>query len=198
MALAGSAIAQNAGLIDRFDLWRPAPSMDLETKWLLLAGASNPPEDVAISDRRSRDAERSGTFLRGVAKDLANIEDAIGSKLYNSVKNLYMTKGEALRHIMRFFEYCQRGGFKPVVYYTGHGQIGTGNWCFDDGTIGIEEILGLQPGGRGCYWPLFICDTCYSGHWSNICLGKAIPDLQCLSACPEFTTAIDDPSKFKK
>lgn len=194
MSLAGSAIAQKAGLINTIDIW----STTLEPRWLLLAGATNPPEDVSISDRRTRDAEgdKSGAFLRGVAKDLANMEDAIGGKLYNTIKDLYMTKGEALNKITNFFYHCQRGGFKPMLYYRGHGQVGTGNWCFNDGTISLEEILGLLPGC--CYYPVIFCDTCYSGNWENVCLKKAIPGFECLSACPEFTTALFDvPSMHK-
>ena len=202
MDLAGSAIAQKAGLMATLETWMPTPTAYLKPKWLLLAGATDPPEDVSISDRRTRDAEgeKSGAFLQGIAKDLANMEAAIVAikgKLHNSIKNLYMTKEEALKHIAKFFNHCQRGGFKPMLYYTGHGQIGTGNWCFDDGTIGVEEILRLLPGGPGCYYPVLFCDTCYSGNWANFCLEKAIPGLQCLSACPEFTTAMDVPGVLK-
>ena len=200
MALAGSAIAQEAGLITTLDTWMPTPTASLKPKWLLLAGATDPPEDVSISDRRTRDAEgdKSGAFLQGIAKDLANMEAAIFAirgKLFNSIKDMYMTKGVALYHIKRFFDDCQIGGFKPMLYYTGHGQVGTGNWCFNDGTISVEEILGLLPGG--CYYPVLFCDTCYSGNWANFCLEKAIPGLQCLSACPEFTTAMDVPGVLK-
>ena len=203
MFLAGSAIAQNAGLISTLETWMPKRIISLEPglnpKWLLLAGANNPPKDVSISDRRTRGAvgDKNGTFLGGVTKDLANMEDAIGSKLYNTIKDLYMTKGDALNHISKFFKHCQAGRFKPMMYYTGHGQVGTGNWCFNDGTISVDEILGLIPNGPGWSYPTFFCDTCYSGNWANLCLTKLLPDLHCLSACPEYTTAIDNPGMCK-
>ena len=78
-----------------------------------------------------------------------------------------------------------------MLYYTGHGQVGTGNWCFDDGTIGIQEIVDILP--ADCYYPLIFSDACYSGHWANFCLDKDIGGFQCLAACPEFATALDVP-----
>ena len=76
-----------------------------------------------------------------------------------------------------------------MLYYTGHGETGTGNWCFSDGTISIQEIFDMVPGG--CYYPLIFSDACYSGHWANFCLGKSIGGFHCLAACPEFPTALD-------
>lgn len=190
MPFAGSAIAQNAGRIDQLDTWKPTSN---EPRWLILAGATDPPKDVSISDRRTRDVQgdRNGAFLHGVTRDLVNMEDAIGGKLYNTLKNLYMTKSEAVGHIKRFFNHCQRNGFIPMLYYTGHGQVGTGNWCFDDGTIGIQEILDFLP--VDCFYPTIFSDACYSGHWANFCIDKGIGGFHCLAACPEFTTALDVP-----
>ena len=70
--------------------------------------------------------------------DLANMKDYVGGSLFSSLKDLNMTKSEALAHVKRFFEHCKTGGFGPVLYYTGHGEVGTGNWCFKDGTVGIQ------------------------------------------------------------
>ena len=43
-----------------------------------------------------------------------------------------------------------------MLYYTGHGEIGTGNWCFADGTVSIQEIFNMVPvpGERSFYFPL--------------------------------------------
>ena len=83
--LAGSAIAQgvHVGRIDQWSLWRPT---DKEPLWLLLSGATDPPRDIGISKRRTRDAQgdRSGTFLAGVILDLGNMEKAVGTKLFRS------------------------------------------------------------------------------------------------------------------
>ncbi|CAH3144891.1 unnamed protein product, partial [Porites lobata] len=163
--LAGSAIAQgpNVGRIDRWSKWKPT---DESTLWLLLSGASNPPENIEISKRRPRDdpGDGNGAFLDGVTHDLANMEYLVRSKLYNT---------EAV----------------PMLYYTGHGETGTGNWCFANGTISIEEISNLLP--VDCFYPMIFSDACYSGHWANFCLNNGIEGFECLAACPEYSNAFD-------
>ena len=190
LPFAGSAIKQgpNVGRIDRWSEWNPT---SIEPKWLLLSGASDPPSRVNISDRRTRDIPgvRSGTFLSGVAHDLANMEGAVGINLFNTVKDLYLTKSTACGHIRSLFDACRRDRVKPILYYTGHGESGTGNWCFSDGTISIQEILDMHP--EGMYYPMIFSDTCYSGHWANFCLRKNIAGFYCLAACPENCKAID-------
>ena len=187
---AGSAIAQgpNVGRIDRWLEWKPT---SIETKWLLLSGASDPPNGINISDRRTRDTPgtRGGTFLSGVAHDLANMEAAVEAELFNTVKDFYLTKSTAFGHIRRLFDTCKRDRVKPILYYTGHGEIGTGNWCFADGTISIQEILDMRP--EGTHYPMIFSDACYSGHWANFCLKKNITGFHCLAACPEYSKAID-------
>ena len=188
--LAGSAVAQgsNVGRIDRWPQWSPTP---IEPRWLLLSGASDPPSRITISDRRTRDTpgERRGTFLSGVTHDLANMQDTVESNLFNTVSNHYQTKSTALGHIKSLFDTCQREQVKPMLYYTGHGEIGTGNWCFADGTISIQEILDMRP--EETHYPMIFSDACYSGHWANFCLKKNITGFHRLAACPEYSKAID-------
>ena len=188
--IAGSAIAQgpNVDRIDRWPQWKPT---SIETKWLLLSGASDPPRGIDISDRRTRDTPgvKGGTFLSGVTHDLANMEGAVGINLFNRVKDLYLKKSTALGHIRRLIDTCKREQGKPMLYYTGHGEIGTGNWCFADGTISIQEILDMLP--EGTYYPMIFSDACYSGHWANFCLKKNIAGFHCLAACPDYSKAFD-------
>ena len=99
-------------------------------------------------------------------------------------------KYEARAKIKKFFSICKRDGCKPILYYTGHGQAGTGNWCFTDssdngdGTISIQEIEEDVPGG--CRYTLIISDACYSGRWANYCQEKELPGFERLAATPEF------------
>ena len=162
---AGSAIAQGpyVGRIDCWSQWRPTSK---EPVWLLLSGATVPPKEIGISKRRTQDAQgdRNDAFLAGVARDLFNMEDIVGANLFNTVKDLYLTKDAALQHITMVFEKCtdKNFEFKPMLYYSGHGEIGTGNWCFSDGTISIQEIFDMVPVGG--YYPMIFSDACYSGH----------------------------------
>ena len=187
---AGSAIAQgpNVGRIDRWSKWGPTSA---EPLWLLLSGAMDPPKNINISKRRTWDTsgDRSGRFLAGVTRDLVNMEDVVRAKLFNTVKDLYLTKSSAVGHIRRFFDACKSQGAKPMLYYTGHGEIGTGNWSFADGTISIQELFNMVP--EGCYYPMIFSDACYSGHWANFCASKGIAGFHCLAACPEYSTAVD-------
>ena len=188
--LAGSAIAQGScvGRIDKWSDWKPTRH---NCRWLLLSGASKPPCNITISDRRTRDChgDRCGTFLPGVTHDLANMEGAVKADLFNTVKDLSLTRSTALDRIRRLFETCSRGKAKPMLYYTGHGEKETGNWCFADGKISIEEILGMRP--KGTAYPMIFSDTCYSGHWANFCLKRNIEGFHCLAACPEYSKAFD-------
>jgi len=56
-----------------------------------------------------------------------------------------------------------------VLWYLGHSEEGTGNWCFKDGTISFQEIFDLYRihySGK----PLTInSDCCYSGNWVRDC-----------------------------
>ena len=189
MGFAGSAIAQNVTFsnISRSN-----------SKWLLLSGATDPPSEIAITSRRNRDTrgDKSGDFLKGTARDFVNMEDKCGAKLWNKVMDLYLEKTHAQQKIKKFFSHCQKNGYKPMLYYTGHGEIGTGNWCFHDGTLGIQEIDDMLPGD--CFYPTIISDACYSGHWANYCFNKKIGGFDCLSASLEFSSALDIPGNNLK
>ena len=56
VAFAGSAIAQGpcVGRIDRWSKWNPTSR---EPLWLLLSGATDPPKEIGISKRQTRDAQ---------------------------------------------------------------------------------------------------------------------------------------------
>ena len=187
---AGSAIKQgpNTGRVDKWSEWNPTTK---KPRWLLLSGASDPPKQIEISRRRDR-GERNGNFLAGMTQDLGNMERtilAVNHELSNSVRDLRLTKDAALKHITDLFEECRPGGTHPMLYYSGHGETATGNWCFSDGKISIQEIFDKVPGD--CIYPMIFSDACYSGHWANFCLRKSKPYFSCLAACPEYSTALD-------
>ena len=126
--LAGSALTQGVGKLDEWDKWKPQ-KRNKNYKWLLLNGAMNPPESVNVSTRR-----KSGNFLRGVNHDMRNVEDYIFhhpnlGKIVNKVTDWNMEKRDAIKKIKIFLVECRRTNSIPVIYYTGHGQIGTGMFC---------------------------------------------------------------------
>ena len=143
---AGSAIEQNAGRIRDIDNWDPT---DKERKWLLISGASEPPNYIQLSEMGERETrgERRDLFLRGQSVDFVNMERALGHQLHNRIQNLKMKKAEVKSNIQDFFKFCKDKNYKPMLYYTGHGELPTGNWCLADATIGIEEIFDWIPTG---------------------------------------------------
>ena len=45
------------------------------------------------------------------------------------------------KYIINTYNYANN--FSATLWYTGHGERGTGNWCFKDGVITFEDIFGL-------------------------------------------------------
>ena len=197
---AKTAYEAKAGSLFHIDRWSPT---NRERCWLLMSGASDPPKDVEISNRRPRIKQsalssiRDGHYLYGVPEDLKNMYKAIPEEEdAKSVLKLTMTKKDVREHIQEFFQKCQREDKKPMLYYTGHGQKKTGNWCCSDGTITIEEIFGRIP--KGMEYPTIISDSCYSGRWANFCLAENIGGFGCLSASREDEQAYDAGNIFIK
>ena len=51
-------------------------------------------------------------------------------RFHNSLRDLSLEKGYAKDKIRRFLKKCEEKREMPVIYYSGHGEMGTGNWCF--------------------------------------------------------------------
>ena len=55
------------------------------------------------------------------------------------------------------------------IYYTGYGEEGTGNWCFEDGTISFQDIFTLYKKHLKEKLLYIFSDCCYSGQWIVDC-----------------------------
>ena len=188
MVLARPASTYNAVSLSEIEKWSPTNHV---RQFLLISGASKPPDTIAVSDRRPRGSPNTsgGKFLKKVTSDLLLMEEAVTSSLRNTIRDLRIKKADALTHIDELLKFCRENGFKPMLYYTGHGEVDTGNWCFSDGSISIEEIFDRIPGDM--VYPTIISDACYSGRWANYCFIKGIAGFECLSACGQRDTALD-------
>ena len=59
--------------------------------------------------------------------------------------------------------------FPAMIWYMGHSEEGTGDWCFEDGTISFQDIFDLyMTHFRGRLLHI-ISDCCYSGNWVHRC-----------------------------
>ena len=56
-----------------------------------------------------------------------------------------------------------------MIYYTGYGEEGTGNWCFKDGTISFRDIFTLYKKYLKEKLLVIYSDCCYSGQWVVDC-----------------------------
>ena len=56
-----------------------------------------------------------------------------------------------------------------VLWYLGHSEEGTGNWCFKDGTISFQEIFDLYRMHHSGKMLTIQSDCCYSGNWVRDC-----------------------------
>ena len=56
-----------------------------------------------------------------------------------------------------------------MIYYTGYAEEGTGNWCFEDGTISFQEIFELYKKYLTNKLLHIFSDCCYSGQWVVDC-----------------------------
>ena len=56
-----------------------------------------------------------------------------------------------------------------MLIYLGHSEVGTGNWCFKDGTISFQEIFDLYRRCSPGKALSIISDCCYSGNWVREC-----------------------------
>ena len=59
-----------------------------------------------------------------------------------------------------------------LIFYTGHGEKDTGNWCFKDGVITFDDIFNIYiKHFRGKSLQI-ISDCSYSGNWIKECIKK--------------------------
>ena len=70
--------------------------------------------------------------------------------------------------------------FKALIYYTGHGEKDTGNWCFEDGVISFNDIFELYMMHFRGKTLQIVSDCSYSGKWIHDC-GKKLDEYGILS-----------------
>ena len=83
-------------------------------------------------------------------------------KLETIIQNMkYLTKQSVLYSIKK----CVKNSNNDIhIYYTGHGQKGTGNWCFDNGVVTLDDIIkNTKSVNKSIY---IYADCCYSGQWA--------------------------------
>ena len=72
-----------------------------------------------------------------------------------------------------------------ILYYTGHGEKDTGNWCFKDGVISFNDIFELYINHFKGKSLSITSDCSYSGNWINEC-GKRLDEMN-VPSCGHHT-----------
>lgn len=137
------------------------------------------------SSRKKRSQrQRSGDFLDGVYGDWIEISKALKQKRWE-VSGASISVGaaakpqEELRKLQSFAD--QQGKRVKLLYYSGHGQKGTGDWAFDGGSVGLQDVLGIfgrsekrRRTSNGEYRVpvrmqtlIMVADCCYAGQWAE-------------------------------
>jgi len=80
------------------------------------------------------------------------------------------TKSSALSEIKNQLHIAKAADAALVLYYTGHGQKPTGDWCFFDGYIEYEEIESLIEEQEVITY--IVSDACFSGTWVRKCSSR--------------------------
>eukprot|EP01084_Bolivina_argentea_P311487 539167_1 len=155
----------------------------MTTEYYLLIAGTTESRATEYSDK-TRD---NGNYLNGITKDLANMEQWVHEQKSCVVQNVvrdmkYCSKSTVIDRIRKCARECkQKKGDQVVIYYTGHGECGTGNWCFYDGVVTLNQVLNAI----GCEYHdthpeiTLYCDCCYSGNW--VAQLKHIKVEQCVS-----------------
>ena len=52
-----------------------------------------------------------------------------------------------------------------LLWYSGHGQKDTGNWCFEDGFISFDDIYNIYQAHFRGRLLMIVTDCCYAGQW---------------------------------
>ena len=92
------------------------------------------------------------------------------------------SKEACLEALAQFFDDCGQTGLYPQIYYAGHGEEGTGNWCFPcGGLVSLQDVVNANTTGKNMW---IYSDCCFSGKWveaaermNKVCvISSAAPD----------------------
>eukprot|EP01084_Bolivina_argentea_P209978 357562_1 len=133
--------------------------------YLLIAGTTKSPKSVQTSDKK-RDNGDNATSRNC---DLVHMEKYLKKKpeytLYNTLRDFDgLTCVTVLNNIKQCAQKTNYNG-EIIIYYTGHGETNTGNWCFVDGTINLLQVLqSVRNANKFC--EIMISASCsFSGNW---------------------------------
>eukprot|EP01084_Bolivina_argentea_P229050 386682_1 len=169
--------------------------------YLLIRGVTDPkilPSDVKIS---KKEGVKSGDYLSGLKHDMLNmqqyVEPSYGSVRFghNQISSNNLTKDTVLKEIYSTCVWAKSNEAAAVViYYTGHGCTGTGDWVFKKSVVTLNDVISTVCtsiwGNKNFQ---IVSDCCYSGNWAfNLAQYKnKLNKVSVLAACYPGKSASD-------
>lgn len=176
---------------------RDTPFVLHKGPWMLIGGSFRCSRPCGIGKKRSQKGIKGESdFLCGVREDKQTMMNYLNSQEVrrkigkvdcfnfegdggNATK---ASKAEALKWIKEK---------KPkAIYYSGHGYLDTGDWCFLDGVLTFKELHAAAPQLQAV-----VADCCYSGAWWADMEGSGVR-LYAASTATEVSWDGDDGGKF--
>ena len=141
------------------------------TRWLLIKGTESTQHPYIEAVPRKNIAH-GGESVHGQRYDFARMQERIdrddNAELFNTVENLRLLECKTvIENIKEFEHFAKRNRCRGIsIYYTGNGKNGTGDWCFRDGVITLDEVLRAVKCTFGRKRVSLYLDASYSGNWA--------------------------------
>ena len=147
-----------------------------------------------VGDRASHD-----TDLEGIMSDMTSMriffhdrKVQIANTLLNAQNPL--SKVEVMAYVTQLFS--DRPTTRHfIIYYSGHGTRGSGNWCVTDTEyVSLQEILDKWDQANVGRWDrdlLIIADCCFSGSWVDHLRSRGKTDVHMSASCRSNETCSD-------
>eukprot|EP01083_Nonionella_stella_P034768 95065_1 len=136
---------------------------------IVFRGSLTPPENTSACVRNSN--EEKETYLA----DIKEIQDymKLNEHLYYLYKICNVDQANAMQcaDVLKEIENASKfakdnNGAMLRIYYTGCGQLNTGNWCFVDGVVSFDQIVNtLKTYWKDSSWSV-LADCSFSGNWA--------------------------------
>lgn len=170
------------------------------------SGVARPAAEYSLTGEKYPDPNtwhKDLNALHGVKKDIANVGKHIMEEFNVNVDahDNVATGQDARMLIEKLFS---RNSDQYFIYYSGHGEHGTGDWCFGNDRLSLSDVLGMWDSRvtkRDTQYLIILADCCYSGSWANDHRvlkrvsqeDPTFPHIIIQAACKHNETSLDTP-----
>ena len=134
---------------------------------VLIAGTTKFAKGIDASDKlRDHKGNSAASMQLDIDNMVRTVKRKPGYGVLDSVLHDtdHMDTKTVLDTIKAAAEKAKRG---VVLYFTGFGQKDTGNWCFVDGVVTLNEVVDtIRRQNKKLYIDIY-CDCSYAGNWAE-------------------------------